>query len=138
MTFLPPHPHLTPSHTHTCTGHKNIPTPVSREMDQLPVQHLTSWYYNVTIILGGLLQHKKSFHHETQCDGPCTLECCLNYLLVYTNLELVRERYWDIKRSPFLCNIAKINQLLFYVKPLFKPYMANGIVTLKTDTMATK
>ena len=25
---------------------------------------------NVTVILGGLLQHKKSFHHETQCDRP--------------------------------------------------------------------
>ena len=28
------------------------------------------FYFNVTVILGGLLQHKKSFHHETQCDGP--------------------------------------------------------------------
>ena len=42
VTFLPPPPHLTPSHTHTCTGHKHSPTPVSREMDQLPVQQLTS------------------------------------------------------------------------------------------------
>ena len=41
-TFLPPRPHLTLSHTHTCTGHKHSPMPVSREVDQLPVQQLTS------------------------------------------------------------------------------------------------
>ena len=29
---------------------------------------------------------------------------------------------------------SKINQLLFYVKPLFKPYMVNGILLLSKQT----
>ena len=38
---------------------------------------------DINVILGGLLQHKKGFHHGTECD-------CLNYLLVYTDSEVVR------------------------------------------------
>ena len=76
VTFFPPPHHLIPS-PHTVTHPRMHWT---QTLSPSPGQCYGRWInfqydssqadINVTVILSVLLQHKKSFHHETQCDGP--------------------------------------------------------------------